>query len=64
MRAIKRIWLASMPFDRWDSNLHGFVHATGYECQLETGEFVLEWEDDPIEDAPGCIYEDEEEEDN
>lgn len=59
MKAIKRIRLSTMPFDRWDSELHEFVHATGYWCQLETGEFVLEWEDDLIEDAPNCVYEDE-----
>lgn len=62
MKAIKRIRMANMPFDKFENGT--FVHATGYEVKLEDGEWYLEYEGEEFEDAEDCIYkyEDEEEE--
>lgn len=35
------------------------IHATGCDCFVD-GEWVTEYEDGIYEDAPGCVYEDEE----
>ena len=41
--------LDEMPFDRWDSEKWGFVHATGYEWfNYRYGSWEVEYEDDPI----------------
>lgn len=62
MKAIKRIKLNCMPFDKFINGK--FIHATGYEVKLEDGEWYLEYEGEEFEDAEDCIYkyEDEEEE--
>lgn len=41
--------LYNMPFDKWVDGQN--VHATGYAVyNSETGDYSLEWEDDPYED--------------
>lgn len=60
MKAVKRIRMANMPFDKFENGT--FVHATGYEVKLEDGSWVLEYEDQEYEDADDCIFEEEEEE--
>lgn len=60
MKAVERIRMANMPFDKFENNQ--FVHATGYEVKLEDGSWEIEYEDMEYEDAPGCIFEEEEEE--
>ena len=60
MKAVKRIRMANMPFDKFENNQ--FVHATGYMIELEDGSIEIEYEDQEYEDAPGCKYEEEEEE--
>lgn len=60
MRAVERIRMANMPYDKFVDGR--FIHATGYEVKLEDGSWVLEYEDQEYEDAPGCIFEEEEEE--
>ena len=60
MKAVKRIRMANMPFDKFESG--HFVHATGDLVKLEDGSIEIEYEDQEYEDAPGCKYEEEEEE--
>lgn len=57
MKAIRRCWLANMPFDKWTNN--HYVHATGAEVQLEDGSYAIEYEDNPYEDSEDCVYYDE-----
>ena len=61
MKAVKRIRMANMPFDKFENGT--FVHATGYEVLCD-GEWYLEYQGEEFEDAEDCIYkyEDEEEE--
>lgn len=59
LKAIERVRLNKMPFDRFEDGI-GFIHATGYEVKLESGEWILEYEDDVIEDAVDCVYSQEE----
>ena len=61
MKAVKRIRMANMPFDKFENNQ--FVHATGDLVKLEDGSIEIEYEDQEYEDAPGCKYSEEEEED-
>lgn len=60
MKAVERIRMANMPFDKFENN--HFIHATGYMIELEDGSIEIEYEDQEYEDAPGCKYEEEEEE--
>ena len=60
MRAVKRIRMANMPFDKFENNQ--FVHSTGYMIELEDGSCEIEYEDMEYEDADDCIFEEEEEE--
>lgn len=60
MKAVKRIRMANMPFDKFENNQ--FIHATGDMVKLEDGSWVLEYEDQEYEDADDCIFEEEEEE--
>lgn len=59
MKAVRRIKLNSMPFDRFVDG--HFVHATGYEVFVD-GDWEIEYEDMKYEDADDCILEYEEEE--
>ena len=58
MKAIKRIRMANMPYDKFENNQ--FVHATGDLVTLEDGTTEIEYEDMEYEDAPGCKYSNEE----
>lgn len=58
-KAIRRMLLKNMPFDKFDDS-NGFIHATGYEIMTEDGQWQVEYEDDLFEDAENCIYENEE----
>ena len=58
MKAVIRIRMANMPFDKFENGQ--FVHATGYEVKLEDGSWEIEYEDQEYEDAPGCKYSNEE----
>ena len=60
MKAVKRIRMANMPFDKFENGT--FVHATGDLVKLEDGSWEIEYEDMEYEDAPGCKYSEEEEE--
>ena len=60
MRAVKRIRMANMPFDKFVDGR--FIHATGYEVKLEDGSWEIEYEDMEFQDADDCIFEYEEEE--
>ena len=60
MKAVKRIRMANMPFDKFENNQ--FVHATGDLVKLEDGSWEIEYEDQEYEDADDCIFEEEEEE--
>ena len=60
MKAIKRIRMANMPFDKFENGT--FVHATGDFVKLEDGSWEIEYEDQQYEDADDCIFEEEEEE--
>ena len=60
MKAVKRIRMANMPFDKFENGT--FVHATGYMIELEDGSWEIEYEDMEYEDADDCIFEEEEEE--
>ena len=60
MKAVKRIRMANMPFDKFENGT--FVHATGYMVELEDGSIEIEYEDQEYEDADDCIFEEEEEE--
>ena len=60
MKAVERIRMANMPFDKFENGR--FVHATGYEVKLEDGSIEIEYEDMEYEDAPGCKYSEEEDE--
>ena len=62
MKAVKRIRMANMPFDKFVDGR--FIHATGYEVKLEDGSIEIEYEDMEYEDADDCIFEEEEEEEN
>lgn len=64
MKAVERIRMANMPFDKFENN--HFVHATGDLVTLEDGTTEIEYEDQEFEDADDCIfeYEEEEEEEN
>ena len=55
MKAIKRVELARMPFDKWTGTK--YVHATGYEVILDNGDTVIEYEDNEYEDSEDCEYE-------
>lgn len=55
MKAIERMTLRNMPFDKYNSCI-GYIHATGDEVLLDTGERVIEYEDCVFEDAENCIY--------
>lgn len=61
LKAIERVTLENMPYDKYVDGV-GFIHATGDEVKLENGDWVIEYEDDIIEDAPGCIYSQEQDE--
>ena len=43
MKAVKRIRMANMPFDKFENNQ--FVHATGDLVKLEDGSWEIEYED-------------------
>ena len=58
-----RMWLSSMPYDRWDESQWCHVHATGFRVQTVDGSWHTEYEDDDFVDAPDCVYIDEEDED-
>lgn len=60
MRAVERIRMANMPFDKFENGR--FVHATGDLVTLEDGTTEIEYEDLEYEDAPDCKYSEEEEE--
>ena len=60
MKAVKRIRMANMPFDKFENN--HFVHATGDMIELEDGSIEIEYEGEEYEDADDCIFEEEEEE--
>ena len=60
MKAVERIRMANMPFDKFENGR--FIHATGYIIELEDGSIEIEYEDMEYEDAPGCKYSEEEEE--
>ena len=60
MKAVKRIRMANMPFDKFENGT--FVHATGDMVELEDGSIEIEYEDQEYEDADDCIFEEEEEE--
>lgn len=60
MKAVKRIRMANMPFDKFENGT--FVHATGDLVKLEDGSIEIEYEDQEYEDADDCIFEEEEEE--
>lgn len=62
MKAVERIRMANMPFDKFENNQ--FVHATGDLVKLEDGSIEIEYEDQEYEDADDCIFEEEEEEEN
>ena len=60
MKAVKRIRMANMPFDKFVDGK--FIHATGFEVLCTDGEWYVEYEDMEFIDAEDCIYEEEEEE--
>lgn len=60
MKAVKRIKLNRMPYDKFVDGC--FIHATGYEVKLEDGSWEIEYEDMEFQDADDCIFEEEEEE--
>lgn len=60
MKAVKRIRMANMPFDKFENGT--FIHATGDLVTLEDGTTEIEYEDQEYEDADDCIFEEEEEE--
>jgi len=59
-KATRRVQLKNMPFDRFEDGV-GFIHATGYDCLVD-GQWMTEYEDNIFEDAAGCSYEVEPEE--
>ena len=59
MKAVKRIKLNTMPFDKFVDGK--FIHATGFEVLVD-GEWEIEYEGEEFQDADGCILEYEEEE--
>lgn len=59
MKAVKRIKLNTMPFDKFVDGK--FIHATGFEVLVD-GEWEIEYEGEEFEDADDCIFEYEEEE--
>lgn len=58
MKAVERIRMANMPFDKFENGR--FVHATGDLVKLEDGSWEIEYEDMEYEDALGCKYSNEE----
>lgn len=60
MKAVERIRMANMPFDKFENG--SFVHATGDLVKLEDGSWEIEYSEEEYEDAPGCKYSEEEEE--
>ena len=60
MKAVERIRMANMPFDKFENGT--FVHATGFEVLCTDGEWYVEYEDMEFIDADDCIFEEEEEE--
>ena len=60
MKAVERIRMANMPFDKFENGR--FVHATGDLVKLEDGTTEIEYEDLEYEDAPGCKYSEEDDE--
>lgn len=58
---IKRVHLMGMPFDRFSNGQ--FVHATGDYIFTNMGFSGVEYEDYEIPDAPDCVVEWEEDED-
>ena len=60
MKAVERIRMANMPFDKFENNQ--FIHATGYMVELEDGSIEIEYEDQEYEDAPDCKYSEEDDE--
>ena len=60
MRAVERIRMANMPFDKFENGT--FVHATGDLVTLEDGTTEIEYEDLEYEDAPDCKYSEEDDE--
>ena len=60
MKAVERIRMANMPFDKFENNQ--FFHATGDLVKLEDGSWEIEYEDMEYEDAPGCKYSEEDDE--
>lgn len=59
-KATRRVQLKNMPFDRFEDGI-GYIHATGYDCLVD-GQWMTEYEDNIFEDAAGCSYEVEPEE--
>jgi len=43
-KVINRRWLDDMPFDRWDSVINNFVHATGDEVLIENEKGERRWQ--------------------
>ena len=60
MKAVERIRMANMPFDKFENNQ--FIHATGYMVELEDGSIEIEYEGEEYVDSPECKYSEEEEE--
>ena len=60
MRAVERIRMANMPFDKFENGT--FVHATGDLVTREDGTTEIEYEDLEYEDAPDCKYSEEDDE--
>lgn len=60
MMVVERIKMANMPFDKFVDGQ--FVHSTGYMVELEDGSIEIEYEDMEYEDAPGCKYSEEDDE--
>lgn len=58
MMVVERIRMANMPFDKFVDGK--FIHATGDLVTLEDGTTEIEYEDMEYEDAPGCKYSNEE----
>ena len=56
MKAITRLELKEMPFDKANRSGFGLVHATGYRVQLEDGTWTDEYDDGIYEDADSCTH--------
>lgn len=57
-KVVKAIRLKEMPFDKYSDGT-GFVHATGFDCMFDDGEWRTEYEDSNFEYADDCVFEDE-----